>query len=183
MREFHLHKSWYIMTARTVTYPHHTSPRYRFFWIFKDFSICWSRCAAHRRRNKSISSQRLPHSRIYSSYVSHTRLLKSVFPLESERERERERISRVLDARPGHESSLYMHVWLLFRRCLFCIAVGRHPLVFFHACYTRCANWLVCLIPKPPWAALELAGVKYRPHMQLRARTLPITCGSQLRIN
>lgn len=41
-----------------------------FSWIFKDFSIAASRFL-HRKRNKSISPQRLPHSRIYSSYVSH----------------------------------------------------------------------------------------------------------------
>lgn len=119
--------------TRTLTYPHHTSPRYRSLEYLRTFlsaEVAAARVfSAHRRRNKSISSQRLPHSRIYSSYVSHARLLKSAL--------ERERISRV-DTRPRHESSP-QHVG---GGCAFpsLLHRGRRSPCFFFSCYTRYTN-------------------------------------------
>lgn len=150
-----------------------------FSWIFKDFSIAASRFL-HRKRNKSISPQRLPHSRIYFSYVSH-----ATVEICSRENLEVVSASgiRIKLAACGRR--------LLFRR-LSVPSISRPTLVFlfiFFPCI-HVLHKLTCISYEAMAGATAVAlDARHSSWREIpvtcvvRAHTLPITCGLQLRIN
>lgn len=168
MCDFHLHGIRSIMMARTLTYRHHTSPRDRSLEYLRTFlsaEVAPRRIFfAHQRRNKSISSQGLSHSRIYSSYVSH-----ATVEICSRENLEGESASGIRIKLPACGRRLLFHL------CLFHIASDARPFIFFHACYSHYTNW--------PVPRTEVNRGTRAACVVTSAHTLPVTCDSQLRIN